>query len=435
MSAPSPPLVGSLPSGALPADPLPATDVAIIGGGVIGLAVGLELARRGVQVMVLERDRVGHACSYGNAGWLTPALAVPLPAPGMLFKSMGWLLNPESPLYIQPRLDPALARWIAGFLLATRRSTFERGVEALVGLCRWSVDLWEEMSQNGGDDFGFQRYGLVCVYETAKGCDAARRGVEVVARHGIRWEEWSADQVRTAEPAVVGAQIGALHYPDDAHCEPYRAVLALAAEARKAGVTIVEDAEVFDIAQTGGAIRMLRTTRGDVAVKEVVLAAGAWCEELGKLMGKRVPILGAKGYSLIIPRLNPHPRRSIYLAERKVAINPHADALRIAGTLELVKGDLSINQRRVNAILRGARGMLPLPADLEIRELWRGLRPCTPDGMPQIGRARGAGNLWLATGHQMTGLKTATGTGRLLAELMTGATPSIDPLPFRADRY
>jgi len=123
------------------------------------------------------------------------------------------------------------------------------------------------------------------------------------------------------------------------------------------------------------------------------------------------------------------------LAERKLAINPHADSLRISGTLELVDDDLSITRRRVDAIERAARGMVTLPDPLPPHELWRGLRPCTPDGLPMIGRARGLANVWLATGHQMTGLKTSLGTGRLLAELMHGEPPTFDPAPFRADRY
>jgi D-amino-acid dehydrogenase len=172
-----------------------------------------------------------------------------------------------------------------------------------------------------------------------------------------------------------------------------------------------------------------------VAADRVVLAAGAWSEDVGKAFGLRVPILGAKGYALVLPRLERHPTRSIYVIERKVAINPHADALRIAGTLELVRNDFSINQRRLNAILRGAQAMLAIPQEPVVREVWRGLRPCAPDGMPLIGRARGRGDVWLATGHQMTGLKAALGTARLLGELMTGTSPSFDPEPFRADRY
>ena len=408
-------------------------DVAIIGGGVIGAACALELARRGADVVVLERDRLGHGCSFGNAGWLTPSQAVPLANPNMLFKSFKWMLDPESPLYIQPRLDPSYLRWLAGFLWSSRRAKFERGAAALVELCRVSVDLWEALAKRSPVAFGFERHGLLAVYENTPAFEAARGQIDLVMKSGVRAERWSADEVRGREPSIIGKTAGGYFYPDDAHCEPYKAVQAIAAEATAAGARFEENAEVRGIAHTASG-RTLTTSRGELRAKQVVLAAGSWSEPLGQMLDLRVPILGAKGYSVLLPRATPHPTRSIYLTERKVAVNPHADALRVAGTLELVKNDFSINQRRVDVILRGTRAMLAV-GDAPATEVWRGLRPCSPDGMPLIGRARGRGDVWLATGHQMAGLKTATGSGVLLAQLMTGQTPQFDPAPFAADRY
>jgi D-amino-acid dehydrogenase len=408
-------------------------DIAVIGGGVIGVASAVELARRGAQVTVLERDRIGHGCSYGNAGWLTPSQAVPLANPAMLLKSFKWMFDPDSPLYIQPRLDPALVRWLIGFLVASRTSKFERGTAALVELCRVSVNLWEELATRSPEAFGFERHGLLAVYENAASLEAARPGIDLVCRSGVRAERWTADEIRNREPALTGRQAGGYFYPDDAHCEPYRAVKALEAEARALGVRFLEGTEVYRISNGAGS-RRLTTTHGEISAGQLVIATGPWSEALGKMLGLRLPVIGAKGYSIVLPPGDPHPSRSIYLVERKIAVNPHRDALRIAGTLELVRDDFSINARRVDVILRGAKGMLNIDATAP-REIWRGLRPCTPDGMPVIGRARGRGDVWLATGHQMAGLKTAPGTGLLLAQLMTGETPRFDPEPFRADRY
>lgn len=406
----------------------------IIGGGVIGVACAVELARRGAQVTVLERDRVGHGCSYGNAGWLTPSQAVPLANPSMLLKSIKWMLDPESPLYIQPRLDPAFLRWLTEFLLASRQAKFERGAAALVELCRVSIDYWEDLATRTATPFGFERHGLLAVYEQADSLEAARRGVDLVQRSGVRAERWTANEVRVKEPAIVGPQAGGYFYPDDGHCEPYEAVKALAAEGRALGVRFAEGTEVYRIAN-GASSRVLTTTRGEVRAGHVVVATGSWSEGLGHMLGIRLPVIGAKGYSLVLPPANPHPTRSIYLIERKVAVNPHRDALRIAGTLELVRNDFSINSRRVDVIVRGAKAMLNIGQAPVAREIWRGLRPCTPDGMPAIGRAKGVGDVWLATGHQMAGLKAAPATGILLAQMMTGETPCFDPEPFRADRF
>ncbi len=411
-------------------------DVAVLGGGVVGIACGLELARRGAQVLVLERDRVGRGCSYGNAGWLTPALAAPLADPSLLSRSLGWLLDPESPLYIQPRLDPALFRWLVGFLLACRHDRFSRNLAALVQLCRRSLELWDELARRSPEGFAFERKGILEVFEDAGALEASKAGIDRLKASGIRAELWSAEEVREREPAIVGRQVGGWHYPEDAHCEPYAAVRALAAEAGRAGVRIAEETEVYGSEVVGNGPRRLLTTRGVVAAENVVVAAGSWSRQVGRALGLRVPVLGGKGYSLVLPRLEPHPTRSIYLAARKIAITPHRDALRVAGTLELVRDDLSINRRRLDAVLRGAQELLAIPREPVVLEVWRGLRPCAPDGMPLIGRARERrGDVWLATGHQMIGLTAALATARLLADLMEGKPPGLDPEPFRADRY
>ena len=411
-------------------------DVLVIGGGVVGVSCALELAKRGASVTVLERDLVGHGCSFGNAGWLTPSQAVPLANPAMLFTSFRWLLDPESPLYIQPRLDLGYLRWLIEFLLSSRKSKFEPGAMALVQLCTASTNMWEALAARNPAFSSFERRGLLAVYEHAGNFAAAAKANELIMRAGVSTEQWSAEEVRHREPAIIGPTVGGYYFPDDAHCKPYEAVLVLADEARAAGVRFVERAEVIAVsAPHRSEPRSVTSTAGTFSAERILLAAGSWSEDLGRMLDLRVPVLGAKGYSLLLPKADPHPVRSIYLIERKVAVNPHKDALRIAGTLELVKNDFSINQRRVDVIVRGAKSMLNIGDAPVVQELWRGLRPCTPDGMPVIGRAKGRGDVWLATGHQMAGLKTAPASGVLLAQLMTGETPSFDPQPFRGDRF
>lgn len=411
-------------------------DVLVIGGGVVGVSCALELATRGATVTVLERDRIGHGCSFGNAGWLTPSQATPLANPAMIFKSFRWMLDPESPLYIQPRLDPAYLRWLIEFLLASRASRFVPGTMALVQLCNASTDMWEALARRNAAFTSFERHGLLAVYEHEASFAAGAKANELMARAGVKVERWTAEQVREREPAVVGPTVGGYFFPDDAHCKPYEAVQVLAAEARAAGVRFVEGAEVFNIsAPSAGRPRTVTTTAGEFRGEQLLLAAGSWSSPVGRLLDLRIPVLGAKGYSMLLPKATPHPTRSIYLIERKVAVNPHQDGLRVAGTLELVNNDFSINQRRVAVILRGAKAMLNIGEEPVVHSLWRGLRPCTPDGMPVIGRAKGHGDVWLATGHQMTGLKTAPATGVLLAQLMSGETPTFDPVPFRGDRF
>jgi D-amino-acid dehydrogenase len=410
-------------------------DVVVVGAGVIGIACALELARRGASVTVVERDRVGAACSYGNAGLLTPSVSLPLPAPGLFPKALLWLFDSSSPLYIEPRFSLELARWLTGFLAATRRRRFERGAAALVELSRVSVEAWRDLARQGPERFGLRDTGLLQVFETPASFAAGRRKADLVARLGVPFEIWTAEELAEREPALRGPLGGAYFFHRDAHCEPDLAVAALAAEARRAGVVFVEGAEAWRFGREGARLVAVETTRGRFAGDEIVLATGAWSKRVAAEVGVRVPMLGAKGYTVLLPKIPRMPRRAMQLADPKIAVTPHDEKLRLSGTLELVDADFSITRSRVDAILAGARRALDLPERLEPIEVWRGLRPTLPDGLPMIGRARGAANLWLATGHQMTGLKTAPATGRLLAELMTGETPSLDPAPFRPDRF
>jgi D-amino-acid dehydrogenase len=210
----------------------------------------------------------------------------------------------------------------------------------------------------------------------------------------------------------------------------------LAAGAEKHGAKICPRTEVYDFEiGRGGKIEAVRTTRGTFRAEQYVLATGSWSWPIAKALGLNVPILGGKGYAMIVPPLECNPIHPMMLVEKKVAITPRQGTLRIAGTLELVDRDDSISPRRVRALLRGAREFLALPEELQIIELWRGLRPCTPDGVPIIGRPARLSNLMVVTGHQMLGLQSAPGSGRLAAELTLGQTPTFDPHPFRATRF
>lgn len=408
------------------------SDVLVIGAGVIGLASAVELARRGMSVTVVDRATPGSGASFGNAGWLTPSLASPLAQPGSARKALRWMLDPESPFYIRPSLDPALIRWLLVFLRSSRRDRYERGTRAMVELCVWSVDAWEREAREPGveEGFGFARRGLLMLLESDKSAEHARTHAAFTERLGVEWEWWDEVSVRAREPAVIGPTVGGVFFPGDAHCEPHLAVRRLRARAESLGVRFVVNAGVDGFVREGGVIRAAIAGDREFRAREYVIASGAWAGRLGATLGLRIPMRGAKGYSVLLPRAQDHPTRSIYLADRKVAVTPHEGSLRLAGTLELVGLDASINQRRVDAIVRGARAMLSIsPSGTESRP-WAGLRPCLADGMPAIGRSPGFSNLWLSIGHQMTGLKCAPGSACLLGDLMCGATATFDPAPF-----
>lgn len=409
--------------------------VVVVGAGAIGAASALDLARRGARVTVIDRGPVGHGCSYGNAGWLTPSLATPLPAPGVLTTSLRWLLDPDSPLYIRPSLDPSWLRWMGRFALSATRPKFERGTRALLGLSRFSLDAYAALDREMPGSLGFSPTGLLMVALTPASLEIAHRDAAAVERRGVPARPLDADAIRSMEPALRGPVAGGVFFPNEAHCAPLATVEAMARAAVAAGATVETGVEVFGFQASPSGIAALRTSRGDVGADAYVLAVGAWSKPLGHALGLNIPVLGGKGYSIVVRSLDPPPRLPIKVLDLRIAITPVAGATRLAGTLELVDGDETVTQRRVDSIVRGSRRVLDVPETPEIVEIWRGLRPCTPDGLPLIGFSPRHPNLVLATGHQMCGLHTAPATGRLVADLVLGATPSFDPAPFRPDRF
>ena len=410
--------------------------VVIIGGGIVGVSVAREMAAAGAQVTLIEKGQVGLGCSYGNAGWMTPCFAMPLPMPGMMLKSMKWLLNPESPLYIKPEPSVLLAKWLTRFLLSMNEKQAQAAIRALVHLSQVSLDAYKALAERNPQAFDFTQKGLLMVSQTKDGVQAAVDEMNVVAPLGVPGKKLTSDEVKALEPAITGPVAGGVYFPAEAHGEPLKIVQTLANEAKAFGAKIMEYTEYQSFKMdSAGNITSVVTSQGEIAADSVVLATGSWSEELGRQLGLSVPILGGKGYALIVPPLEKQPQIPLMLVEKKVAITPRQGSLRIAGTLELVNQDFSITQRRVDAIVKGTRQFLTLPEKLEVQELWKGLRPCTPDGVPMVGWSQKHKNLMLACGHQMLGLQAGLGTGIMVREMMMNQTPTVDVSLFNPNRF
>lgn len=400
-----------------------------------GASLALDLARRGVKVKVIDKRGIGHGCSYGNAGWITPCFAMPLPMPGMFFKSIGWLLDPESPLYIKPEPSILLMRWLWSFMRAMNQKQMLSAISALTAVSKFSLQSYADLDKEFPGAFGYSQKGLLMVGSTSGGVAAAEEERRLVADQGIPGKSMTVEEIRALEPALVGALKGGVYFPAEAHGEPLAIVNTLADAAKKLGVEFLTQTEFLHFTWSGSSIRSVVTTRGEYFADKFVLAAGSWSERISHELPLRIPILGGKGYALIIPKYAQMPQIPTMLVEKKIALTPRADSLRVAGTLELVNQDFSVTERRVQAIEKGAREYISLPSPLAVRELWRGLRPCTPDGVPLVGMSKKVPNLCLLTGHQMLGLQSAPGTARLAAESILGLSPSFDPKPFDPDRF
>ena len=392
-------------------------DVLVVGAGVIGISAARHLAAAGRSVVVLDKGGVAAGCSRGNAGLVVPSHAIPHAAPGALWQGVKWMFDPESPFYIKPRLSPALLGWLWRFGLACSAKRVERAIPLLRDLHRASAKLFED---------SLIRRGLLLLFQTAKGFEGGVHEAQVLSDAGLETKVLDVPSVRALLPGLKAEVVGAVHCLEDGHLDPLRFVQAWAK-----GVEVrVEDVVGFDV--DGRRVRV-RTSSGPIEAKEVVLAAGAWAPGVARDLRLKIPIQAGKGYSLTFPAPAAAPEVPFILSENRVAVTPMGDRLRLAGTMELAGLDLSINERRVGAIRRA--GVAALGELGEPLEIWAGLRPVTPDGLPIVGRPARYDNLILAGGHAMLGLSLGPITGRIVADLVAGRDPGFDLSLLHPDRF
>lgn len=410
-------------------------DVLVIGGGVVGVCTAWSLAQRGIAVTLLERGEICSGCSYGNAGWIFPSHSTPLPAPGAIRQGLRWLLDGESPFYIRPRASGALLRWLWRFRAACNdarmRSTFRINRE----LGQASHELFAKLAALPELEFGYAQRGLLLLCRSAETLVELADELALLRELGGEGTPLSRDEVLERVSAASPGLAGGVYFPADGHVAPADFVRGLARAAAERGAVLRTSTEVLELEVSGGRVSRVRTTRGDLACGELVLAGGAWSPELVAPLGIELPVQAAKGYSVTYGRPDGFGEVPVMLTEAKVGVTPMGETLRIAGTLELAGLDLSLNRRRVDAIERSLASYLPGLGALEHVETWRGLRPLTPDDLPVIGRPRGVQNLVLATGHGMGGLCQGPITGELVAQLLCGEAPTCDLAPLSPDRF
>jgi D-amino-acid dehydrogenase len=395
--------------------------------------VALELARRGIEVTLLERGgELASGCSAGNAGLICPSHATPLANPAALRDGLRWLARPDSPFYLRPR--PGVLPWIARFVAASRPERARAASRVVRELSLASLELHAELAA-GGLETSFVQSGSLSVLLSEGAFEGARREAEESRREGVRAEVLERGQARELEPSLSGEPAGAVYYPDDAHCDPYRFVQAVGGAAAEAGARICTRVEVLALRRGNGRVEGIQTTAGDVRAGTIVVAAGAWSPPLARGLGVYMPIEGGKGYHVDLETAAGDPSRPVWFQESRVIATPLPGRLRLAGTLELAGLDESVNRVRVEAIVKAARKGIAGLEGRRVLEVWRGLRPCTPDGLPLVGRTETPDNLVLASGHAMMGLTLAPVTGRLVGEIVAGDEPSHDLRPLRPGRF
>jgi D-amino-acid dehydrogenase len=405
--------------------------VAIVGGGVIGLSAALECTRRGHRVTVIERAPARRGASLGNAGMIVPSHFIPLAAPGMIGLGLKWMWYPESPFYIQPRLDWDLLTWAIRFWRASTPERVQRAAPLLRDLHLASRELYARLAKE--EDFGLVKKGLLMLCKTERALAEEARTAMKAQQLGVPAKILDAPQTATLDPGVTMDIAGAVYFEKDCHLDPARYVAALERRLRASGAELLYDLNVTGWRREGDRFAAACTTRGEVAADEFVLAGGAWSPELGL----RLPMQAGKGYSVTLPQPIEQPHLCSIFTEARVAATPMGNALRFGGTMEIAGMNERIHPSRVAGIVRAVPEYFPRfrPEHFEGLQPWCGLRPCSPDGLPYLGRTQCAANLVIATGHAMMGLSLAPITGQLVGQIIDREPPRFDLGLLDVDRY
>ena len=412
--------------------------VLVVGGGVVGLCVAQACAQKGHRVVVVERgvpERDGG--SFANAGMIVPSHIVPLASPGVVEQGLRWMWNPASPFHVQPRLSGDLLDWGWKLWRAATAEHVERAAPVLRDLHLASRERYRAWAAQWDDAFELIEKGLLMLCRTEHGLEEEAAAAERARRLGIAAEVLTSSQIAAIEPALRMTIAGGVHFKMDAHLTPAKLMAVLRRECERLGVELRHQMEVRGWRLSARRIDAAETASGAVAADEFVLCGGIWSTALARELGLRLPMQAGKGYSLTLEDPPARPRTCAILSEARVAMTPMAGALRFGGTMEIAGIDESVNPVRIDGIIRSVGEYLPdfTPSRFATAAVRTGLRPCSPDGLPYIGRFARFDNLSAATGHAMMGVSLAPVTGTLIAEIVSGEAPSIAIEALSPDRY
>lgn len=410
-------------------------DIIIIGGGVIGLACAHYLNRDGMRVTVIDQDRIGSGASHGNCGLLYFTDVIPLCAPGVMTHELGRMIAGTSPLYIKPELSVNRLSWLfrfAGYCRHTHKST---AAANKLDLLNYSARLFSELFSDEPFTDIPESKGILSVFRSEKNWEQFKATNDFIKRFLPGYQQLTADQALDLEPALRPDIAGAWYNRSDQHLRPDTFVAQWKKDLSARGVVFMENCRVRDVHCHKGHIRQVITDRGCVSPSGVVLAAGAWSPLLGKRLGLDLPVEPGKGYSITMAPPEACPAIPCMLYERNMVVTPFRDGLRLGGTMEFSGYDLGLTPKRLAKLRQGAAAYLKGPLGTPVIEEWTSLRPMAVDDMPIISRSPAHANLVVATGHGMLGLTLATGTGKLVSDMIQDKKPQIPEMPYALTRF
>ena len=408
--------------------------VIIIGGGVIGGFAAYYLLEKGWSVTIVDKDRFGQGASSGNCGLIVPNHILPLNSLGTLVKALKWMLSEDSPLYIKPRLDANLIKWFCQFARHAHPKAVLRSARGRHALLKSSFELYPVFMEAENVACDWDVGGSLHIYRSARGWNDYRRTDTFLRGFGIQAQALDRNAIRGFVPTLDKGVSGGWLYRQTALLRPERLMSELRRILLDRGARILEDCPVQTFRQEQGRAVSIVTKDAELAADAFVLATGAWAPSFENVLGCNLPIQPGKGYSITMDRPERFPGIPCFFEEQRMVSTPWPDACRLGGTMEFSGYDTQLNQRRLRALKSGFEGYSEQWQFNSKKEQWCGFRPMTMDGLPFIDRSPRLKNVMIAAGHNMIGLSAAPGTGKLVAEILAGASPHIDPHPYRITR-
>ena len=414
--------------------------VLVLGGGVIGVATAYYLAKAGHEVELVDRQS-GPALetSFGNAGEVSPGYSAPWAGPGVPLKAIKWMLMQHSPLVIWPMFDPAMWRWGAMMLANCTEKAYALNKSRMVPIAEYSRDCLKELRAETGIAYDDRAQGTLQLFRTQKQLDSIGGDVAVLKQYGVPFEVLDRAGFTAVEPALKLTQekfVGALRLPNDETGDCHLFTQRLAEMAGSLGVKFRWNTRIEALQVGGGTITGVHTDAGLLQADKVVLALGSHSPLLLAPVGIRIPVYPVKGYSITVPITDAQcaPESTIMDETHKVAVTRLGDRIRVGGTAELAGFSLNLREARRATLNHVVTDLFPRGGDVSKASFWCGLRPMTPDGTPIIGTTP-VQNLLLATGHGTLGWTMAAGTGRVIADMISGKRPDIDVSGLAMSRY
>jgi D-amino-acid dehydrogenase len=412
-------------------------NIAIIGGGVVGLCCAYYLNKEGYEVSVVDRNDMTDGCSFGNMGYISPSHFIPLASPGIVSQGLKWMLSSSSPFYIKPRLNWELVQWGLTFWKNSTTQKVKENIPHLNNLLQLSRELMSDLKKEFNDSFTMIEKGCWTLYKTEKTGDHEKHLTEQAASLGLKTQTYTAAQVQELEPEVEVDVAGGVLWLDDCHLDSGKLMRSLHHYLQASRVKFFLNAEVRGFERTKGKINSVITNKGRINTDEVIIANGSWMPNVANMAGIHLLMQPGKGYSVVYENMEKNLRRPAILIEGRTAMTPIERWLRIGGTMELSGHSDNILPKRVTAIYDSVKKYFP---SLNISrpdpgKAWYGYRPVTPDGLPYIGKHKKFSNLTFAGGHAMLGVSAAAATGKLVNEIIGNRPTSIDIFAFEPGRF